>query len=415
LSVFGKMTEEARVLSRNGPARRRRKVLFFESGRQGGSVFRLCSIMKRVDPSRFDTGVVSYYRDRAAAVLFEVRGLFCRRSLNVPWYPQPDLFKPVLGLPIPTPFGVYVFLVSLFLLWRHRPDVAYFNSGIGVFAPAILVARLLGAKVVCALRMSRPLDAQEVRLAKYVHHLVASSQWGAAFYQDQVGDRSVATCVYEGIDLAGFDARALEKVEAPLPEGPMYACQVGSLIDRKRPRLAIEAFDIARKQVSNLKLILAGEGPLQPELEALVRERGLQADVLFVGHRRDIPALLRRCHIGLLLSGDEGLPNVVLEYMASSLPTVVMRLPFIDELIRHQHNGLVIDDATPQAIAEALLSLARSAEYRDRLGRAARETIDAGGFNADREAREVETLLTTVLQTTRPSRGDRAMSGGVPG
>jgi glycosyltransferase EpsD len=195
-----------------------------------------------------------------------------------------------------------------------------------------------------------------------------------------------------------FDGRAKENLESPLPEGPVYICQVGSLIARKRPRLAIEAFEIARRQFPNLKLILAGDGPLQSELEVLVRQRGFHADVLLLGPRRDIPALLRRCHIGLLLSVHEGLPNSVLEYMASSLPVVIVRLPFIHELVRDQDNGLVIDDATPQPIAEAILALAQSVDYRQRLGRAGRQALEVGTFHVDREARDVEALLTRVAR-----------------
>lgn len=384
---------------KNRRRRPRIKVLFFESGRQGGSVFRLLSIIKRVNPSLFEAGVVSFYRDGAAATLFEVKGLFCRKSLHVPWYPQPDVFKPLFGLSVPTPFGIYFFLVSLFVLWRHRPDVAYMNGGIAGFEPAILAARLVGAKVVCHLRMSRDLTDGEARFAGYVHHLVTSSKWGARFYQDRVQGRPVATCIYEAIDLVEFDARAKEKLESPLPEGLIYVCQVASLIARKRPRLAIEAFAIARRECENLRLILAGEGPLHPEFDTLLRERGLQEDVLLLGLRRDIPALLRSCHIGLLLSVHEGLPNAVLEYMASSLPVVVVRLPFIDELIRDQHNGVVIDEPSPQRIAEAILALVRAPEYRQRLGRAGREMIDAEAFHVDREARNVEALLTRVVRS----------------
>ena len=339
---------------------------------------------------------MSFYRDRAAAILLEMNGLFCRHSLHVPWYPQPDTFKFVFGVPIPTPFGVYFFLVSLLVLWRYRPHVAYMNSGIGGFEPAILAARLLGIKVVCHLRMSRDLTDYEVWLAGYVHHLVASSKWGARFYQDRVHGRALATCVYEAIDLAEFDARAKEKLQLPIPAGPVYICQVGSLISRKRPRLAIEAFEIAHRHFPNLRLLLAGEGPLRLELDQLIRERGLQADVFLLGPRRDIPALLRRCHVGLLLSVHEGLPNSLLEYMASSLPVVVARLPFIDEIIQDQQNGLVIDDPTPQRIADAILVFARSAHNRERMGRVARATIEAGAFHVDREARDIEALLTRL-------------------
>ncbi len=376
---------------------RKIKVLFFEAGRQGGSVFRLASIIARMNASRFETGFVSYYRDRAAAVLFEIPGQFCRRSLNVPWYPQPDSFKPLLGLPIPTPFGVYFFLVTLLTLLRHRPDVVYMNSGICDFAPAILAARMLGIKVICHLRMSSDLDRFEVRLAKSVQHLVASSKWGARFYQDRVQGRVPATCVYEAIDLERFDARAGEPLRQPLPEGPVYVCQVGTLVGRKRPRLAIDAFDIARRLCPNLKLILVGDGPLRGELEALVQQRGLQSDVLLLGQRPDVPALLRRSHVGLLLSESEGLPNAVLEYMASGLPVLATRLPFIDELVRDGHNGLVIGDASPSTVAEAMLAVARSTETRNRMGKASREMIRDGAFHPDREAHDTEALLTKVI------------------
>jgi glycosyltransferase involved in cell wall biosynthesis len=377
------------------------KVLFFESGRQGGSVLRLLSIIKRMNPSRFDIGVVSYYADRAAAGLFELPGLFCRHRLRVRSYPQPDVFKPFLGLRIPTPFSVYLFAASLLALWRYRPDVAYMNSGIGEFGPAILAARLLGTKVLCHLRMSRDLNAYETRMASHVHQFVTSSEWAARSYQRHVRGRVATTCIYEAIDLAEFDVRAAVESASPLAAGPVYVCQIGSLIARKRPRLAIEAFAIARQRVPDLKLVLVGDGPLRPELEGLVRERELQTDVLLLGHRRDVPALLRHCHIGLLLSVDEGLPNSLLEYMAASLPVVVVRLPFIDELIRNQENGVVIDDATPETTAAAILALARSVDDRERLGRAGRETIEAGAFHPDREAHGVETLLMKVVSGRR--------------
>jgi glycosyltransferase involved in cell wall biosynthesis len=393
------------------PRGARIEVLFFESGRQGGSVFRLLSIIKRIDMSHFEVGVVSFYRDGAAASLLQIGRLFCRGSLRVPWYPQPDTFKPLFGLTLPTPFGVYFFLASLLVLWRHRPEIAYMNGGIAGFEPAILAARLLGTKIACHLRISRDLAPHEVRLAGCVHHLVASSRWGAKFYENQVQYRAVATCVYEAIDLAEFDTRAKEALDAPLPEGPLYICQVGSLIYRKRPRLAIEAFEIARRQVPTLKLLLAGEGPLQLELEAYLRKRGLEADVLLLGPRQDIAALLRRCHIGLLVSVYEGLPNSLLEYMASSLSVVVARLPFIDELIRDQQGGLVIDDPTPQRIGEAIVTRAQSAEKRARMGTISRAIIESGAFQVDREAREIGTLLMRVAGEREPEEAARFPEG----
>src|SRR5262245_37952981 len=105
------------------PARPTR-ALFFESGRGGGSVYRLKSILERLDPDRFEAGFVSWYDDRAAAELFQVEALYCRESLGLRGE-RPDTFKHLLGLPLPTPFSFYYYAKSRSALHRHRPDVAY--------------------------------------------------------------------------------------------------------------------------------------------------------------------------------------------------------------------------------------------------------------------------------------------------
>src|SRR5262245_30190417 len=309
-----------RAMSR-GP--HRIKVLFFESGREGGSVFRLASIVRRIDRSRFEPAVAAYYRDHAAAVLYRIDGVFCRTWLRVPWHPQPDTLTPGLGRFVPMRFGIYLLPASLLLLRRPRPHLLYLNTDIGGFEPTIAAARRLGAAVVCQLRMSRELKAHEIRFANQVSHLVTSSEWAARFYERQTG--TAATCVYEAIDLDEFDARARPPLERALPDGPVYVCQVGSLIARKRPHLAVAAIAIARERIPSLKLVLVGDGPEAARLDALARERGLEDAVLRLGRRRDVPAILRRCHIGLLLSEHEGLPNAVLEYMAGALPVVAAR------------------------------------------------------------------------------------------
>src|SRR5262245_15099200 len=253
------------------------RVLFFESGRRGGSIFRLRSVLARADRDRFEAGFVSYYSDEAAATLFRLEGLFCRHSLGLRWE-QPDVFKHPFGLEVPTPFALYYFVVSLVLLWRHRPGVVYMNTGIDGHQPAIWAARLLGIPVVCHIRTSRPLTRNERRVARHVQRFVACTRWGVEHYRSQLarpaGDVSL---VYDGIDLDEFDTRAAKAAAPPGPEGALYVCQVGSLIPRKRPRLAVEAVALARQRCPELRLILAGDGPLRDELARLLSEPELAA------------------------------------------------------------------------------------------------------------------------------------------
>jgi len=376
------------------------RVLFFESGRRGGSIFRLRSILQHCDPHRFEAGFVSYYSDQSAAALFELQGLFCRRSLGLRWE-QPDVFKHPLGLEVPTPFALYYFLVSLLVLWRHRPALAYMNTGIDGHQPAIWAARLFGIPVVCHIRNSRSLTRNERRVSRHVRRFVASTRWGVEHYRAELG-RADVDLVYEGIDLDTFDERAAREAGPALPEGPLYVCQVGSLIPRKRPRLAVEAATLARRRCPDLRLVLAGVGPLQEELVQMLREPSMGEAVIMVGHVREIPALLRRCLIGLLVSEHEGLPNAVMEYMAAGLPVVVSPLPGVDELVRHEQTGFVVADPTPERLAEALLQLALSPEKRAAFGRAARRHIEEGRFRVETEARAVEGVVTRAVGEAAP-------------
>jgi glycosyltransferase involved in cell wall biosynthesis len=115
--------------------------------------------------------------------------------------------------------------------------------------------------------------------------------------------------------------------------------------------------------------------------------------VIRLGRVAVVPALLRRCHIGLLVSESEGMPNSVMEYMAAGLAVVSTSVPGVDELVREGQTGFVVPDATPEALGETLLLLAKSPARREALGRAGREAITGEAFKVESEARGVEGVL----------------------
>jgi glycosyltransferase involved in cell wall biosynthesis len=368
--------------------------LFFESGRAGGSVFRLKSVLERLDRDRFEGGFLTWYGDQAATCLFEVPSLFCRRSLGLK-RERPDTFKHLRGLPLPTPFALYYYLACRRIFARHKPDVAYMNTGIGFHEPAILAASRAGVPVACHLRSSAPLDPDERRAAPRVTRFVTSSRWGAQQFASELGRPAhEVDCVYEGIDLAAFDARARAEASPALPSGPVYACLVGSLIERKRPLLAIQGLAAARGRCPDLRLVLAGDGPLRSEVERMVVEARLEGSVIRLGRVSAVPSLLRQCHVGLLVSTSEGMPNAVMEYMAAGLPVVTSPVPGVDELVEHGRTGMVLPDPpTPETIAEALVALASSPERRAAFGASGRKKIEGREFSVEAEARGVGEVL----------------------
>jgi glycosyltransferase involved in cell wall biosynthesis len=103
---------------------------------------------------------------------------------------------------------------------------------------------------------------------------------------------------------------------------------VGRLSSQKNFARLIEAFALARRQVgpdhplAEAQLMIAGEGPLRGELEALVARLGLQSVVSLPGFAEDVPGLLARARRLVMSSDYEGLPAVVIEAMGRGCPVV---------------------------------------------------------------------------------------------
>jgi len=120
-----------------------------------------------------------------------------------------------------------------------------------------------------------------------------------------------------------------------------------------------------------VKLVLVGEGPYRSTVETLIREHGLDEQVLMPGRREDVPSLLRSADLFLFCSRTEGLPNAVLEAMAAGVPVVCTDVPGCRDLIRHGETGWLVRPGDPAAIARGLKMALTDEPSSRRMGRAA--------------------------------------------
>src|SRR5262249_6818156 len=87
------------------------------------------------------------------------------------------------------------------------------------------------------------------------------------------------------------------------------------------------------RQLPNVEFVLVGDGPLRASLEKYAAELGLGKSVIFLGERRDIPAVLASMDVAVLTSESEGLSNAILEAMAARLPVVAYDVGGNGELV----------------------------------------------------------------------------------
>src|SRR5205807_2459394 len=126
----------------------------------------------------------------------------------------------------------------------------------------------------------------------------------------------------------------------------------------------------------DVELWIAGEGDERPRLERLIAHLRLNNRVRMLGFRGDTAALYQAMDLFVLSSLREGLPNVLLEAMATSVPAVSTRVAGVPRLIQDGQNGILCAPGDVEGLASAMGRLLADAAFRQRLGRNARETIE---------------------------------------
>ncbi len=145
-----------------------------------------------------------------------------------------------------------------------------------------------------------------------------------------------------------------------------------------------------------VEFLLAGDGPLRAELESEAQRLGIGERVLFLGDRRDIPAVLASLDVAVLTSDSESLSNVILEAMAAQLPVVAYCVGGNAELV-NEERGALIDAGDEQAFAAAVERLLASPSLRAQLGRNARQFAEEN-FHLESIRARYEQCYQTLLE-----------------
>jgi glycosyltransferase involved in cell wall biosynthesis len=151
---------------------------------------------------------------------------------------------------------------------------------------------------------------------------------------------------------------------------------VSKLRHEKGIDVLLQAWHLVQKQKPEARLIIVGDGPSEAQLKRLARELNILESIEWAGLQSDVPAQLHRANIGILPSRWEGMPNALLEYMASGLASIATRVSGSEDLIQSGTNGLLVECEDYEEMAQALLTVLENAELLQKYGAAARQTVE---------------------------------------
>jgi glycosyltransferase involved in cell wall biosynthesis len=354
----------------------------------GGAERQLHYIVRALAEVGVDVRVYSLEGEAASAGSFGLTGVECR---NFGWLPGPPLRL----------------LLLLAGLCRFRPHVIQSMHSYTNLYSAI-AGKLLGVISIGGLRSDLETCARDngrfTRLLLNWPDAVAVNSRAAIEQVTGAGlaDPSRLHLLSNVIALEAFP-EALPGASAA--GGECVSICVTRLFPRKRVDVFLRALALARAEEPGLRGVVVGFGPEESHLRQLAAELGVASAVQFLGAREDIGSLLRQAAMFVFCSESEGTPNVILEAMAAGLPVITTPAGDVADVVTPAGAGYIVPFGNVDAVASAMLHLARFPKVRSELGAAGRTYISRNR-DASKLAERLLGLYTEVARSTSRGRAN---------
>lgn len=342
-------------------AERMRVLVLTDELEVGGTQRQIIHIVKGLDPKRFQP-TVAYFRNRSfLADELERAGI---PVVEIPKRGRIDL--------------AFVLRLRRFLL-DNRFDLMHcfaFSAELwGAIARRLLP---LQARPVLVTSIRNKYDwytPMQWRLKGWATHqsnaVIANSVAGGDHALKMMGmPAGSIDVIYNGV--ADVAPGSVAAAPDPVRKGLVTALFVGRLVEQKNLDVLLRAMRRLRDQDVPVRLLVAGDGPLRDAHAAQIKRLDLSGFIDLLGERSDVRDLMASADFLVLPSLREGLPNVILEAMATGRAVIASAVGGSVELVEPMETGLLFPNDDDAALADAMRRMVEDAPLRDRLGTAGR-------------------------------------------
>jgi glycosyltransferase involved in cell wall biosynthesis len=375
------------------PERRLRVLSLVDTLRPGGAERVAVTIASRVDRKRFEP-VVCVSRGLACPPLADVL-----RSAEVP----------IVTLERQHRIALWDWRRLLDLLRGRQIDVVHAHM-FGSNAWGTALGRAAGVPVVVAHEHSWSFERNRIR---YVLDRELIARGADAFVAVSEQDR------LRMVELERIPAEKIRVIRNGIPplEPPRSDVRaelglstrtpvIGTLAVLRREKgldVLVEATARLLPSIPQLRVVIAGVGPDEARLRDVIRAAGLERNVLLIGFRADVAAVLDALDVVVFSSDREGSPLAVIESMAAGKAIVATAVAGIAELLLHGQHALLVPPRDSDALAHAIACLLQDRALSAELGNRARERQQAR-FDVDSTVHAFEELYQQLFAASRRGR-----------
>ena len=263
----------------------------------------------------------------------------------------------------------------------------------------LIQSHLLGSNVYCSLAgwltripvvatLHGVVDLKNERFLKFKiaimnhiakHIVLVSEQLKDMLLKYEFVKQDKVKVIYNGVNLDSYGLGRNNKIRKELGfnQSDIIIGSIGNIRKPKAYDNLIRAAAIVVKRMPDIKFVIIGENKntLYEELLKLRDELKLNNSIFFLGFREDVADILHGIDLFLLSSTSEGCSISTIEAMACNIPIIVTKCGGLEEMVKNEHDALMVGVNSPIEIADAIQKLVNNDHLRSQLTQNAFNTV----------------------------------------
>jgi len=308
---------------------------------------------------------------------------------EINYYPLPHLKRNI------SPWHDFLAIFSIIgLIKKVKPDIVHLNSSkisiLGSLAGIISKSKIINhkSKIIYTVHgwiFNEPLSGSkksfylhaEKFTAKFKNKIICVSKFDYdTALKNKIAPKEKLVTIHNGIKPINLLSREEARKKLGIDNSDIIIGSVAYLYKTKGFEYLIQATKILDDTGINAKTIIIGEGKEREELENWINQLNLKNKIILTGKIDNASELLKAFDVYVSSSVKEGLSYTIIEAMTTGLPIVATCIGGSPELISDNEEGLLVDPANPEKLAQAITKLINNSELSNRLGQNAKEKAE---------------------------------------